>query len=75
MTLIKKILDYLFTDNDIDKVPEQLKELIGNTKSIRTKNLTGTDGEVILIKNQKIFILCIEKNYIEELETIVMNFE
>ena len=70
-----KIFDYLFTGKDIDKVPKQLKEIIGNKKPFWSKNLTGGDGEVILFKNQKTFILCFELNYIREVQTIVMNFE
>lgn len=69
------IFDYFFYGKDIDKVPEQLKAVLNKNKAFFLKNLTGTNGEARLFKNQETYILCFERNYYREVETIVMNFE
>lgn len=69
------IFDYFFYGKDIDKVPEQLKVVLNKKKAFFLKNLIGTNGEVRLFKNQETYILCFERNYYREVETIVMNFE
>lgn len=69
------ILNYLFIGEDINKIPEKLKELFRESKPILLKNLLGNDGEVKLIKNQNTYILCVERNYIKEIEIIIRNIE
>lgn len=61
------IIDYLFYGKYIDKVPKELKVILCNEKQFFFKNLTGTDGEVRLFKNQKTFYFVLWKKLFENI--------